>query len=257
MALIEYRGVCKRFDGNWVLDHVDLAIAKGETVGLLGPSGGGKTLMLKALVGLMRPDAGQVLLDGVDVPHARSRVLGALRRRIGFVFQASALFDSLTVGDNVAYALRLRRRVERDAPLAIAQRVAECLSVVGLAGIERLMPEELSGGMRKRVAIARALATRPEVLLYDEPTVGLDPANVARILALIAEVNARLGTTSLVVTHDRDLAFGVADRIALLLAGKIAWTGATEVARRAPPAVLAAFLSGHAEDPPPDQAARG
>jgi phospholipid/cholesterol/gamma-HCH transport system ATP-binding protein len=256
MALIEYQRVSTRFGPKVVLDGVELSVERGETVALLGPSGGGKTLLLKALVGLMRPDEGQVSFDGVDVPTSPARRLAAVRRRVGFVFQASSLFDSLSVGDNVAYPLRLRRRAERQTPADIARRVDECLSDVGLRGIERLMPEELSGGMRKRVAIARALATRPEALLYDEPTVGLDPANVQRIRALILEVHRRLGATSVVVTHDRELAFGVADRIALLLGGKIAWVGDVATARVAPPAVLADFLRGRddADAAPPGSA---
>jgi phospholipid/cholesterol/gamma-HCH transport system ATP-binding protein len=242
-ALIEFRGVRKSFGEKRVLDGVDLDVARGETVALMGPSGVGKTVLIKSLVGLMRPDAGTVFFDGTDITRFDERALEPVRRRIGFVFQASALFDSLTVGENVAYPLRVG---SPPPPAEVRARVAECLELVGLGGSEPLAPAELSGGMRKRVAIARALATRPEVLLYDEPTVGLDPANVRRIAALIDELHRRFGTTGIVVSHDRDLVFAVADRLALLLQARLAWVGPIEEARAHPPAALQAFLRGEA-----------
>ncbi len=239
--LIEYTGVRKRFGDKVVLDGVDLSVDRGEIVALLGPSGSGKTVMLKLLIGLLRPDAGHVVFDGVDVPSLDERELRALRRRMGFVFQGAALFDSLSVGENVAYAARVERKM---SPGEAARRTDECLRLVGLPGIESLSPQELSGGMRKRVAIARALFTHPEVILYDEPTSGLDPANVRRVARLIRELRDRLNNTALVVTHERDLALDTADRLALLLQAKLAWLGPSTEARSSPPQVLHDFFAG-------------
>jgi phospholipid/cholesterol/gamma-HCH transport system ATP-binding protein len=242
--LIRYRGIRKRFGATQVLEGVDLDVARGEIVALMGPSGGGKTVLLKSLVGLVRPDQGKVLFDGRDVVGLSESALEPVRRRIGFVFQSSALFDSLTVAENVGYPLRLGAPL----PAAAAQaRIGTCLAHVGLAGAEGLWPAELSGGMRKRVAIARALATGPAALLYDEPTVGLDPANVRRIGGLIATLRETLGATALLVTHDRDLAFTVADRVALLWSGRIAWIGEARQARQDPPPPMRVFLSGATE----------
>jgi phospholipid/cholesterol/gamma-HCH transport system ATP-binding protein len=239
-VLIVYRGVKKRFGNKVALDGVDLDIRRGETLAILGPSGGGKTLLLKMLVGLVRADEGVIRFADIDLAHADERVFRSIRPRIGFVFQASALFDSLTVGDNVGYALRVTPTIDRKQ---VAARVSECLGLVGLADTEPLMPSELSGGMRKRVAVARALATRPEVLLYDEPTAGLDPANIHRIGQLINDVRESQHTTGVVVTHDRDLAFAVANRVALLSGGRIAWAGSNEEAQHGP-VPLTAFWSG-------------
>jgi phospholipid/cholesterol/gamma-HCH transport system ATP-binding protein len=233
--LVAFRGVEKRFGQKRVLQGVDLDVGRDETVAIIGASGGGKTVLIKSLVGLTRVDDGVVCFDGIELQRADERTLAGVRARIGFIFQAAALFDSLSVADNVGYPLRIRG-VDR---AAIAARVEECLALVDLAGTGPLLPGELSGGMRKRVAIARALATRPELLLYDEPTAGLDPANVHRIAALISSLQ-KLHATGLVVTHDRELALAVADRIALLAAGRIAWIGSNAEARGEPP-ILRAF----------------
>jgi phospholipid/cholesterol/gamma-HCH transport system ATP-binding protein len=244
--LVVFREVRKQFGDKVVLDGVNLDVQRGETVAILGPSGGGKTVLLKLLVGLSHADDGEVRFDDVDLARADERRFSAARARIGFVFQASALFDSISVADNIGYALRVRRQGDQ---AQIAARIAECLDLVGLAGAGPLLPAELSGGMRKRVAVARALATHPELLLYDEPTTGLDPANVRRIARLIRSVRATLRTTGIVVTHDRDLAFAVADRIALLERGRIPWVGSNDEARRLP-AALAAFLRGDEQERP-------
>lgn len=238
--LIVFAGVKKRFGDKVVLDGVDLEVARGETVAIIGASGSGKTVLIKALVGLTRVDEGVVRFDDIDLVHADARTMQRVRARIGFVFQAAALFDSITVGDNVAYPLRVRG--ERDRA-AVAARVAECLDLVGMGGTAPLLPGELSGGMRKRVAVARALATRPELLLYDEPTAGLDPSNVRRIAALIQSVRQTQRTTGVVVTHDRDLALAVADRIALLADGRIGWSGSNAEAWQNPPR-LTGFWGG-------------
>jgi phospholipid/cholesterol/gamma-HCH transport system ATP-binding protein len=240
--LVVFAGVKKRFGAKLVLDGVDLEVARGETVAIIGASGGGKTVLVKSLVGLTRVEEGVVRFDDIDLVHADERQWHHVRARIGFVFQASALFDSLSVADNVAYPLHVRRGVARDE---VAARVEECLARVGLAGTGALFPGELSGGMRKRVAVARALATRPELLLYDEPTAGLDPANVQRIAALVTSLRGELHTTALLVTHDRDLALAVADRIALLAGGRIAWLGSNQEARVAP--ALRAFWGALSE----------
>ena len=236
---VQFRGARKRFGDKTVLDGVDLEVPSGETLAIIGASGGGKTVLIKALVGLTRLDGGELSFDGIDLVGAGERTWRAVRARIGYVFQASALFDSISVGENVGYALRVRGGATREE---IAARVADCLALVGLPGTESLLPGELSGGMRKRVAVARALATRPALLVYDEPTTGLDPANVQRIASIIASLRTTLGTTGIIVTHDRELALGVADRIALLSAGRIAWIGATREALLAPP--LVAFWRG-------------
>jgi phospholipid/cholesterol/gamma-HCH transport system ATP-binding protein len=239
--LIRYQGVWKAFGDHVVLAGIDLDVARGEITALLGPSGTGKTVLLKLLVGLLRPDAGRVLFDGRDVAAIGERQLAPIRRRIGFVFQGSALFDSLSVEENVAYSLK----IPGDRPAQeIRRRVEECLELVGLSGVGGLAPAQLSGGMRKRVALARALASGPEVLLYDEPTVGLDPAAVRRIARLITSLRERLANTAIVVTHDSAVALEVADRVVLLSGGTLAWSGAVEEARRAPPPALVEFLVG-------------
>jgi phospholipid/cholesterol/gamma-HCH transport system ATP-binding protein len=236
---IAFRGVHKRFGDHIVLDGVDIEARRGETLAILGPSGGGKTVLLKALVGLTTVDAGEIRFGDLDLRRGQ-RQLREARARIGFVFQESALFDSISVAENVGYALHLRQQESRQE---IAARVAACLALVGLPGAEPLRPAELSGGMRKRVAVARALATHPELLLYDEPTAGLDPPNVRRIARLINSLHNDLQATSVVVTHDRELAFAVADHIALLDQGRIAWRGDNAAAQRMPPP-LARFLGG-------------
>jgi phospholipid/cholesterol/gamma-HCH transport system ATP-binding protein len=227
--------------GRRVLAGLSLALDPGETVCLLGPSGGGKTVLLRAILGLRRPDRGRILFDGVDLASAPEKRLVQARRRIGMVFQGAALFDSMTVGENVAYGLRHGRAQLDDA--AIDRRVAESLELVALPGIEPRAPAELSGGMKKRVAIARAIAPGPDLLLYDEPTGGLDPATARRIAELIAWLDHRLGVTSLVVTHDLDLARRAADRIALLEDGRVGWHGPPDDLA-SPPPPLARFLNG-------------
>ncbi len=236
--LVVFDGVDKRFGDKRVLDGFSLEVRHGETMSLLGRSGAGKSVTLKLLLGLLRPDAGRILLAGEDLTRLSERELARARRRMGMVFQGSALFDSLTVADNVAYGLRERRRPAAE----IRGRVAECLRLVDLPGSEGLLPEALSGGMKKRVAIARAIAASPELILYDEPTGGLDPATAHQVTGLICALRGRLGVTSIVVTHDMDACFEVADRIALLARGRVAWLGDGAEAREAPPPELLQFL---------------
>ena len=238
---LELRDVHKSFGPKAVLRGIDLAIRTGEIFTLLGGSGTGKSVMLKHMIGLLRPDRGRVIVAGRDTTPLREREWVALRKRIGFVFQGSALFDSLSVFENVAYALREHLRLR---PAELAGRVAACLESVGLAGIEALMPAELSGGMRKRVAVARAIALEPDAILYDEPTTGLDPTNSRRIGELIVDLRDRLGVTSVIVTHELELCFAISDRIGLLAEGRLVETGAPAELRASPRAEVQEFLRG-------------
>ena len=242
---VELAGVVKSFRGKPVLRGIDLAIARGETFTILGGSGSGKSVCLKHMIGLLRADAGRVTVLGTDVTRLSESRWVAVRRRCGMVFQGAALFDSLSVYENVAYPLRQheRRREEQ-----VRERVAQCLEAVGLEGSEAMLPAELSGGMRKRVGVARAIALEPELVLYDEPTTGLDPSNSRRIGELIGALNRRLRVTSVVVTHDLDLCFAVSDRVGLLRGGRIAESGTVDEMRASSHPDVRAFLEG-AQDP--------
>jgi phospholipid/cholesterol/gamma-HCH transport system ATP-binding protein len=224
-SLIELRGVGKAFHGKEVLRDLDLDVRRGESLAVLGASGSGKSVLLKLIMGLIKPDEGRIALDDQDLVPLDEPALGPVRSRMSMLFQGGALFDSLTVGENIAYPLRLRGA--RDEA-RIADRVREMLSLVGLPGIEALTPAELSGGMRKRVALARAISGQPEVILYDEPTTGLDPLGARRIDDLIRGLGRRLSVTSVVVTHDIASACRVSDRIAMLGDGRIALVLPTE-----------------------------
>ncbi len=240
-ALVEVRGVAKSFGRKRVYQDVDLEVERGETLTILGPSGSGKSVLLKLLIGLIKPDRGAIFIDGIDIAPLDERELRQVRRKVGMLFQAAALFDSMPVGENVAYGLREHFDWP---PERVRQRVAECLAWVGLEGIEALAPSALSGGMQKRVGLARALAPGPELILYDEPTTGLDPANTRRIQDLIVSLKQRLGVTSIVITHDVTSALAVSDRLALVGNRRIALTVAVESARRAPPPELERFVQG-------------
>jgi len=238
---IELRGLQKAFRGKPVLRGVDLAIREGETFTILGGSGSGKSVCLKHMIGLLKPDAGRVIVFGRDVTELGEDQLIDVRKALSMVFQSAALFDSLSVYENVAYPLR----EHRDWPeRRIADRVASCLEAVGLPGSEALLPAELSGGMRKRVGVARAIALEPRAILYDEPTTGLDPANQNRIAELIRALQRRLRITSVVVTHELELCFAISNRVALLKDGRIAATGTADEIRRSARPDVVAFLSG-------------
>jgi phospholipid/cholesterol/gamma-HCH transport system ATP-binding protein len=230
----------KTFAGKPVLRGLSLDVLAGETLVILGGSGSGKSVLLKHMNALLRPDAGTVEVDGEVLDGLGEDELQPVRRKVGMLFQQGALFDSLTVGENVAYPLREHRLLPR---AAIPARVREALAMVDLAGIEALMPAELSGGMRKRAALARALVLEPQALLYDEPTTGLDPVVGAKINHLIRDLQRQLGITSVVVTHDLASAFYVADRIAFLYEGSIRFTGTPEEARAARDPQLHEFLT--------------
>ena len=225
--MIELKGVSKRFVDNVVLDSVDLAVHDGETVALLGPSGVGKSVLLKTINGLLRPDSGDVIVDGLHVPTLGRAELAALRARIGYVFQYGALFDAMTVFENIRLGITDETQY---ADLAYCEsRVAECLRLVNLSPeVAPKLPAELSGGMKKRVSIARAIAGKPKYLLYDEPTSGLDPMNADIIDGLIERLQDDLGVTGVVVSHDVRGSFRVADRVALLWQTKIRAIGTAE-----------------------------
>jgi phospholipid/cholesterol/gamma-HCH transport system ATP-binding protein len=225
--VIELRKVSKRFLENVVLDGVDFMVRRGETVALLGPSGVGKSVLLKHIIGLIKPDSGEVFVDGLSVPTLRRQELSELRSRIGYVFQNGALFDSMDVFENIRLGITNQDQYSDEA--YCEQRVRECLRLVNLQpDVAKKLPSELSGGMRKRVGIARAIAGKPTYLLYDEPTSGLDPVNADVIDSLIERLQQEIGVTSVVVTHDVRGSFRVADRIALLWQAKIRAVGTAE-----------------------------
>jgi phospholipid/cholesterol/gamma-HCH transport system ATP-binding protein len=241
-ALVEFRGLHKRFGDKQVLRGVDLRVNRGETQVIMGSSGSGKSVLLSMLVGLLVPDAGEVLVGGEDVTHFRS--VDDWRRvwlRTGFLFQGAALFDSMNVGDNIAFPLREHSKMDEEA---IAARVAEVLSWIELEGIEEKMPSELSGGMQKRVGLARAIVLEPEIVVYDEPTTGLDPLTSDTISDLIRRLQRERHITSIVVTHDVRCAFHVADRIAMLDEGRILVEGPLEAIKQSGQPKLRAFLYG-------------
>jgi phospholipid/cholesterol/gamma-HCH transport system ATP-binding protein len=245
-AAIELKGVRKAFGAQKVLQGVDLAVPAGETTVIIGRSGSGKSVILKHMIGLIRPDAGQVLVDGQDLSGLDDRRLNDLRRRFGMLFQDAALFDSLTVGDNVAFPLREHTRL---GDKEIARVVGEKLEMVGLSGVEAKMPSQLSGVMRKRVGLARAIALEPEIILYDEPTTGLDPPLADAINQLIAETQRRLGTTGVVISHDIAGAYSVGQHIAMLYQGRIVAAGSPEELRHSEDAVVQQFLQGRSQGP--------
>jgi phospholipid/cholesterol/gamma-HCH transport system ATP-binding protein len=219
MALFEVRGLRKAFGRHIVLDGLDLDIFDGEVVTIIGESGSGKSILLKAMMGLLEVDAGTIRFDGQDVTRQTEQQWTQM------LFQESALFDSFNVYENVGYALREQTEMTEEE---IASRVTETLSLVGLPGIEAMAPSDLSGGMRKRVALARAVAVRPEVVFYDEPAEGLDPINVTRVNRLLLGLQRTLNVTSVVVTHNLKAAFAISDRLALIHDGTVAATGAPE-----------------------------
>lgn len=238
--MIRFEGVHKGFGPKRVLEGVDLVIPDRETTVILGYSGSGKSVALKLICGLLAPEGGHVVVDERVVDQLSREELVALRGDIGFVFQFAALFDSMTVADNLRLGLR-RRRMDRDT---IEQRVRESLALVDLAGAEDRFPAELSGGMRKRVGIARAIALRPRYILYDEPTTGLDPVTSAVIDQLIVRTQRELGVTGVVVTHDLRSAFTVGHRMAMLYQGTIRQVGTIEEMRQSTDPVVRQFLEG-------------
>jgi phospholipid/cholesterol/gamma-HCH transport system ATP-binding protein len=242
--MIQLIDVHKSFGPKRVLDGFTLDVVEGETMVIIGYSGTGKSVAIKHIVGLLEPDRGTVFVDGLEVPKLKRRELYALRARIGYVFQFAALFDSLSIGENVA--MGLRKQGTLDEP-QIEQRVNEVLELVDLPNVAPRFPAELSGGMRKRVGIARAIALRPKYLLYDEPTTGLDPVTSAVIDELMIRMRDRLGVTSIVITHDMRSAYRVGTRIAMLYQGKVRQCGTVDEIRLSDDPVVRQFVEGRAE----------
>jgi len=244
--VIDVENLTKSFDGNLVLDRLCLHVPEGQTLVVIGRSGCGKSVLLKHIVGLLKPDSGRVMVKGQDVTRLNEKHLNQVRKLFGVVFQGSALFDSLTVAENVAFGLLEHTRMSRRE---IETKVARCLEVVGMEGVENKMPSELSGGMKKRVALARAVVFDPAIILYDEPTTGLDPIMADAINELIVSLARKLSVTSIAVTHDINSAYKIADRIAMLHAGKIVEEGTPEQIRNCPNPIVQQFIQGKAEGP--------
>jgi phospholipid/cholesterol/gamma-HCH transport system ATP-binding protein len=243
-SMLTVRGLKKTIGVQGILAGVDLDVAHGETLAIIGRSGGGKSVLLKHLVGLMQPDAGEIWVEGQNIIGMNERQLGAIRQKIGILFQGAALFDSMTVAENIAFPLR--EAGERD-PKALREKVREMLDVVELEGQEEKMPVSLSGGMKKRVGLARSIIRRPSCVLYDEPTSGLDPVVADSINRLIRRLQERLGVTSIVVTHDMKSAFDVADRIAYLHEGRIYFHGTTSELQQSGDPLIQDFLLGRSD----------
>jgi phospholipid/cholesterol/gamma-HCH transport system ATP-binding protein len=247
--LIQLIDVHKAFGPKVVLDGFTLEVREGETMVIIGYSGTGKSVAIKHIVGLLEPDAGEVWVDGQEVPRLPRRELYELRSHIGYVFQFAALFDSFTIGDNVAMGLRKQGKL---GPGEIEDRVYEALDLVDLPDVADRFPAELSGGMRKRVGIARAIALRPKYILYDEPTTGLDPVTSAVIDELMVRMREKLGVTSVVITHDMRSAYTVGSRIAMLYEGRVRQVGTVEEIQRTSDPVVRQFIEGRATlDPEP------
>jgi phospholipid/cholesterol/gamma-HCH transport system ATP-binding protein len=243
--LIRLVDLNKSFRGQQVLKDLNLTIPTGQTTVIIGGSGGGKSVLLKHIIGLIRPDRGEIWIDDEEINRLRERDLYRIRRRFGMLFQEGALFDSMTVGENVAFPLREHRKISE---YEIAKVVAEKLALVGLSGIEEKMPSELSGGMRKRVALARAIALEPDILLFDEPTTGLDPIMTASIDQLIIATQKRFQMTCVVISHDIQSVFRIAHNIAMLYEGKIIEQGPPEVFRQSTNQLVQDFLLGRIQE---------
>jgi len=242
--MIAVRSLAKKIGEQEILRGVDLEVARGETLAIIGRSGGGKSVLLKHLVGLMEPDAGEIWIEGQNIIGLTERQLGAVREKIGILFQGAALFDSMTVAENIAFPLR--EAGERN-PKVLREKVREMLDVVELEGQEEKMPESLSGGMKKRVGLARSIVRRPSCVLYDEPTSGLDPVVSDSINRLIRRLQKRLGMTSVVVTHDMKSAFDVANHVAYLHEGRIYFYGTPNQLQQTSDPILQDFLLGRSE----------
>ena len=240
-TIISYRNVTKAFGTNRIYRDITLDIHRGETLCIIGGSGTGKSVMMKMLVGLLEPDAGEIEVFGQSIVGLKQQQWLNIRRRVAMLFQGGALFDSLTVGENIQYPMIEHKWGDKPKR---EKRVSEVLEMVGLDRIEQLYPSEISGGMKKRVALARAIAVEPEVLLYDEPTTGLDPISIRRINGLIRNLQERLNVTSMVVTHEMPSVFTIADRIAMLHDQHIAFIGTPEEAKAITEPWLADFIIG-------------
>jgi len=244
--MIQIIDLHKSFGPNKVLQGVSLDVKKGETLVIIGQSGSGKSVLIKHLIGLIKPDKGKIIVDGIDITQLREDELYKTRRKFGMIFQSAALFDSMTVAQNVSFGLE---RYSKISQKEIRKRVAESLAMVGLRGIENLMPHELSGGMKKRVGLARAISYGPEIILYDEPSTGIDPIRADAINELIIRMKKEINVTSIVITHDMVSSYKVADRIAMLYQGKIIETGTPEAIKESNNQIVQQFIHGSAEGP--------
>ncbi|MEE9153720.1 MAG: ABC transporter ATP-binding protein [candidate division NC10 bacterium] len=244
--MVEIRNLYKSFDGQQVLRGVNLQVTRGEILVIIGRSGEGKSVLLKHLMGLLKPDEGQILIDGVEITRLRGREFDQLRERFGVVFQGGALFDSLTAFENVAFPLREKTRLPEEA---IRERVLTLLKQVGLSDMGHKYPAEVSGGMRKRVALARALTMEPQIVLFDEPTTGLDPIMVNAIHRLILDLHRRVGFTAVLVSHEIPEIFGIADRVAMLHQGVVVEAGPPEAIQFSTNPVVRQFITGDPEGP--------
>ncbi len=245
--LISFQHVRKAFGPKVIFSDLTVDFVRGETVTVMGASGSGKSVMLKMLIGLLKPDGGKIVFDGKDVASMGENDLTEVRRRIAYLFQGAALFDSLSVGENVAYGLR-EQFWNKMTNEEILGRVEQSLALVGLPGIEGMRPSDLSGGMKKRVGLARTLALQPEVILYDEPTTGLDPVNTARINHLINGIQRALKITSIVVTHDMGTAFSVSDRLVMIGRGRTLLVGTKEQFKTTSNQTVRDFIEGRAPE---------
>jgi len=244
--MIRVVDVHKSFGPKKVLQGVDLTVEKGETMVVIGQSGSGKSVLLKMLIGLLRPDAGQIFIDGQEISRLKGDDLQRLTRKFGLLFQSAALFDSMTAAENVRFGLERHTSCPAEE---INRMVTESLARVGLSGVENLMPHQLSGGMKKRVGLARAIAYQPEIMLYDEPSTGIDPIRADAINELINKLKIEMGVTSVVITHDMASSYKVADRIAMLHEGRIIEVGTAEEIRQSENPVIQQFIRGEAEGP--------
>ncbi|MCK4846437.1 MAG: ABC transporter ATP-binding protein [Deltaproteobacteria bacterium] len=244
--MIEIKGLSKSFNSKKVLDDVNLSIEQGKITVIIGRSGEGKSVLIKHIIGLLKPSSGKILIDGKDITKINGKDLNRMRKRFGMLFQGGALFDSMTVGENVAFPLKEQTDLPRGK---IKQIVRTKLERVGLKGIEDMMPSELSGGMKKRVGLARAIVMDPEIVIFDEPTTGLDPIMSDSIGELMLETQHALDTTYVAITHDISLTYKIADHVAMLHEGRVIAEGTVEEIKANPNPILRQFLEGRAEGP--------
>ena len=236
----------KSFGENQTLRGVDLEVQQGESMVVIGGSGSGKTVLIKCIIGLTQPDEGEIYVDGLEITSLNEKRMNEVRKKFGMLFQWGALFDSMTVWENVGFGLRHQRHLKEEEIRKIA---SEKLALVGLNNVEDLMPSELSGGMKKRVSLARAIAIEPEILLYDEPTTGIDPIMADAINDLMIEMRQKLNVTSIAITHDMKSAYKIADRIAMLFNGKIVEAGSPEEIKNSSSLIVQQFIQGRSDGP--------
>ncbi len=244
--MIEITNLCKTFESTVILDNLNLTVKTGETKVIIGRSGTGKSVLLKNIIGLLRPDQGSIKIDGTEVTNLSEKAYNKIRMEIGMVFQGGALFDSMSVADNVAFVLNEFMSLDEKT---VKDRVADALGLVGMKDIQDMMPSQLSGGMKKRVSLARVLCMEPRIILYDEPTSEVDPITADAINNLIIELRDKLKVTSLVVTHDMNAAYKIADSIAMLYRGKVIAEGKPESIRNSTHPVVKQFIHGEAFGP--------